>query len=205
MSLHDGVCSPFNPVGAPSVIITTERYEGVLPLRLRACWIFIVLIPRRFLFIILLQIMLNVSSTLLLRGSREQYAEKPCYYTYCTHPHAQICSHFSKRREREWERQRGTDRLLEWSAASPCFQPLWSGWRYPSGTYWWWSSCLQPGSGLRLLVSHSGQLGFPRWCDLFYEALPHMRFQLLANSDWACMSFNEDDYFSFFLVGMEKG
>ncbi len=25
-----------------------------------------------------------------------------------------------------------------------------------------------------------------------------MRFQLLANSDWACMSFNEDDYFCFF-------
>lgn len=103
-----------------------------------------------------------------------------------------ICSHLMlvERREWEWERERETDRPLEWSAASPCFQPLWSGWRYPSGTYWWWSSHLQPGSGLQLLVSRSGQLGFPRWCDLFYEALPHMRFQLLANSDWACMCFN---------------
>ncbi len=36
---------PDHLVGAPSVIITTAQYEGVLPLRLRACWIFIVLIP----------------------------------------------------------------------------------------------------------------------------------------------------------------
>ncbi len=107
MSLHDGVCSPFNPVGAPSVIITTERYEGVLPLRLRACWIFIVLIPRRFLFILLLQIMLNVSSTLLLWGSREQYAEKPCYYTYCTHP---TCTNMLSLQQVKGKRMRETER-----------------------------------------------------------------------------------------------
>lgn len=43
--LHDCVCSQINLVGVPSVNITTAQYEGVLPSRLRVCWIFIVLIP----------------------------------------------------------------------------------------------------------------------------------------------------------------
>lgn len=37
--------------------------------------------------------MLNAPSTLLLWGSREQYAEKSCHYTYCAHPRASTCSH----------------------------------------------------------------------------------------------------------------
>lgn len=101
------------------------------------------------------------------------------------------------------QRTRGTNRLLEWSGASLCFQPLWSGWRYPSGTCWWWSRRSQPGSGLRLSVFHSGRLGFPRWCDLFYEALPHMRFQLLVIV-WFLIRCVWVLFLHFFLVGMEK-
>ncbi len=188
--LHDCVCSPINLVGAPSVIITTAQYEGVLPLRLRACWIFIVLIPS--------QVPVHYSSSnnpeCIIYIITVRLARAVCWEALLLHIlHTPTCTNMLSlqraKGKRMRERERGTDRLLEWSAASPCFQPLWSGWRYPSGTYWWWSSCLQPGSGLRLLVSHSGQLGFPQWCDLFYEALPHMRFQLLSNSDWACISF----------------
>lgn len=72
-----------------------------------------------------------------------------------------------------------TYRLLEWFVVWQCFQLLWLSWRCLSVTYWWWSSCWQPGFCLPPSACHSGQRGSPQLSDLFCEAWPHMHFLLL--------------------------
>ncbi len=205
MSLHDGVCSPFNPVGSAICHYYNRTIRRRSASKVKSVLNIYCVDPS--------QVLVHYSSSnnaeCIIYIITVRLAGAVCWEAVLLHIlHTPTCTNMLSLQQVKGKRMRETERnwpspgmIRSVTRVSSLFDQVDD---IRVGLIGDGAAVLQPGSGLRLLVSHSGQLGFPRWCDLFYEALPHMRFQLLANSDWACMSFMKMIILVFFLVGMRE-